>query len=146
MWVVSNFVPEQLIVITGAGASHDATRVAPLQEDWRPPLVVNLFAELPRFTAILDFYPDAQSLAPDLRAATRAGAVGLETYLREHVVGSASAYDRRRYRAIPLYLQHLFFDVSSHFTTHPVNYDRLVNAALRSADEAVFLTLNYDTL
>ena len=32
------------------------------------------------------------------------------------------------------------------FTSHPVNYDRLVNAALRAAEKVVFLTLNYDTL
>jgi hypothetical protein len=30
-------------------------------------------------------YPDAHSLAPDLRAATAGSSVGLETYLREHV-------------------------------------------------------------
>jgi hypothetical protein len=78
-------VPEQLIVIRGAGASLDSTRTHPFDEGWRPPVVVDLFAERARFTEILELYPDAQSLAPDLRAATRTGAVGLETYLREHV-------------------------------------------------------------
>jgi hypothetical protein len=139
-------VPEQIVVIVGAGASHDSTRVYPFSEGWRPPLVVDLFAERAEFTPILGFYPDAQSLAPDLRAATRTGAVGLEAHLRDHVVGSNSPYDRRRYRSIPLYLQHVLHEVSKHFTPHPVNYDRLINALLRHANEVLFLTLNYDTL
>jgi hypothetical protein len=140
-------VPEQLIVITGAGGSRDATVVHPFDESFRPPLVTELFAERPSFTPILGRYPDAQSLAPDLRHASRtATGLGLETYLREHIVHSPNAYDRRRYVSIPLYLQHLLHEVSQHFTAHPVSYDRLVNAALRAADEVVFVTLNYDTL
>jgi hypothetical protein len=139
-------VPEQLIVITGAGASYDSTGIEPRNLDWQPPLVKDLFAERTAFHPILGLYPDAQTLAPDLRVATRTGSVGLETYLRDHVLRSASAYDRRRYRAIPLYLQHLLHDVSEHYTTHPVNYDRLINGVLRSADEVIFLTLNYDTI
>src|SRR5262249_41653799 len=85
-------------------------------------------------------------LAPDLRAAVQAGAVGLEAYLRENILGSPLAYDRRRYLSIPLYLQHVLWEVSAHFTEHPVNYDRLVNAALRAGEQFVFITLNYDTL
>ena len=137
---------EQLIVITGAGASYDSTGIEPRDLNWQPPLVKELFAERAAFHPILDFYPDAQTLAPDLRVATRTGSVGLETYLRDQVLRSPSAYDRRRYRAIPLYLQHLLHEVSEHYTTHPVNYDRLINGVLRSADEVIFLTLNYDTI
>ena len=139
-------MPEQLIVITGAGASFDSTGTEPRDLNWQPPLVKDLFAERTAFHPILGLYPDAQTLAPDLRVATRTGSVGLETYLRDHVLRSASAYDRRRYRAIPLYLQHLLHDVSAHYTSHPVNYDRLVNGVLRAADEVIFLTLNYDTI
>ena len=139
-------MPEQLIVITGAGASYDSTGIEPRDLNWQPPLVKELFAERAAFHPILDFYPDAQTLAPDLRVATRTGSVGLETYLRDQVLRSPSAYDRRRYRAIPLYLQHLLHEVSEHYTTHPVNYDRLINGVLRSANEVIFLTLNYDTI
>ena len=139
-------VTEQLIVITGAGASYDSTGIEPRDLNWQPPLVKELFAERAAFHPILDFYPDAQTLAPDLRVATRTGSVGLETYLRDQVLRSPSAYDRRRYRAIPLYLQHLLHEVSEHYTTHPVNYDRLINGVLRSANEVIFLTLNYDTI
>jgi hypothetical protein len=139
-------VTEQLIVITGAGASYDSTGIEPRDLNWQPPLVKELFAERAAFHPILDFYPDAQTLAPDLRVATRTGSVGLETYLRDQVLRSPAAYDRRRYRAIPLYLQHLLHEVSEHYTTHPVNYDRLINGVLRSANEVIFLTLNYDTI
>jgi hypothetical protein len=139
-------VPKQLVVITGAGASFEATQQAPYEENWRPPLVTELFSNRPSFTTILGRYPDAQTLAPDLQAAVQTGAIGLETYLRENVLNAPSAYDRRRYRSIPLYLQHLLWEVSWQFTPHPVNYDRLVNAALRASDEVVFITLNYDTL
>jgi hypothetical protein len=139
-------VPDQLVVITGAGASKDATRSYPSEESWRPPLVTELFSERPGFTSILGQYPDAQTLAPDLRATVQSGSVGLETYLRDHVLNAASDYDRRRYRSIPLYLQHVLLQVSENFTPHPTNYDRLINASLRSAREVLFITLNYDTL
>jgi hypothetical protein len=139
-------VPDQLIVITGAGASFDCTSPSPRNGDWQPPLVAELFAERSAFTPILEYYRDAQTLAPDLRVAVRTGSVGLETYLRDHVLRSDSAYDRRRYRAIPLYLQHLLYEVGRHYTTHPVNYDRLINGVLRVASEVIFLTLNYDTI
>jgi hypothetical protein len=52
---------------------------------------------------------------------------------------------------VPLYLQHLFFHISSWddrvrgYTPNPDNYNRLISAAL-DLDEAVFVTLNYDTL
>ena len=133
-------------MITGAGASFDCTGIEPRDGGWIPPLVKELFAERPAFHPILGLYPDAQTLAPDLRIATRTGSVGLETYLRDQVLHSPSAYDRRRYRAIPLYLQHLPHEVSENYTTHPVNYDRLINGVLRSADEVIFLTLNQDTI
>lgn len=139
-------MPDQLIVLLGAGASHDCTRTYPFEDGWRPPLVRNLFAERERFTPILAYYPDAQTLAPDLRVAVGSGSPGLEDYLRDHVLHSSSAYDRRRYRSIPLYLQHVLWKVSEEFTTHPVNYDRLINACLRGANETVFITLNYDTI
>ncbi len=140
-------MPEQLIVITGAGASRDATNSYPFEEAWRPPLVGKLFADRAKFTEVLGYYPDAQTLAPDLRAASGSKTgLTLETYLREHIVNSSNEYDRRRYRAVPLYLQHLLFDVGRLFTPHAANYDRLVNATLRASSNVVFVTLNYDTI
>ncbi len=137
---------DQLVVLLGAGASFDCTWESPYDTAWRPPLVTELFADRESFTEILGAYPDAQTLAPDLRTAVRTGSLGLETYLRDSVLGSALAYDRRRYRSIPPYLQQLLFEVGQKFTTHPTNYDRLINATLRAAKEVLFITLNYDTL
>ena len=48
---------------------------------------------------------------------------------------------RRRYQAVPLYLQHLFYEVSRAYTKHPDNYDRLITEALR-LDRVTFVTLN----
>lgn len=140
-------MPEQLIVVTGAGASFDCTRYSPQRTEWRPPLVPELFSEREALTQILDLYPDAQSLAADIRATVRAGSSeGLEDFLRDQVLNSALDYDRRRFRSIPLYLQHVLFEVSALYTTQPVNYDRLFNWSLRTTGETVFVTLNYDTL
>src|SRR5262245_19697098 len=102
-------MPEQLIVLLGAGASFDCSQDPPLDTGWRPPLVTQLFDERDEFTSILGRYQDAQSLAPDLRVAVRAGAGSLEDYLREHVVNATSPYDQRRFRSIPLYLQNVLW-------------------------------------
>ena len=92
---------DQLVVIVGAGASYACTYENPLDEGWRPPLVTQLFDERPAFTGILDRYQDVQTLAPDLRHASRgASAIGLETYLRDQVRDSAHQNDRRRYRSV----------------------------------------------
>ncbi|MGN6869475.1 MAG: hypothetical protein ACTHMY_13845 [Solirubrobacteraceae bacterium] len=93
--------------------------------------------------------------------ATQSGAVALEAYLRDHLRDSQHAFRRRQYWAIPLYLQHLLFAVSTWryetngegglgpeptgYVAHPDNYDRLINAVLE-VDEVTFVSLNYDTL
>jgi hypothetical protein len=136
----------QLVVITGAGASFDAAQRQPLRGEFRPHQVAGLFSDHDAFTSILARYPDAQTLAGDLIFALKTDTRGLETYLHDEILNSEHAYDRRRYRSIPLYLQHLLTECSRNFTTHPINYDRLINAALRSAKQVLFLTLNYDTL
>jgi hypothetical protein len=139
-------VLDQLVVITGAGASHDATQRRPHRAEFRPPLVSGLFSEHDEFTSILGHYPDAQTLAGDLIYALNIDTRGLEAYLHDNILNSEHAYDRRRYRTIPLYLQHLLTECSRNFTPHPINYDRLINAALRKAEHVLFLTLNYDAL
>jgi hypothetical protein len=117
-------------------------------EAYRPPLVTGLFEARPAFTPILREYPLAQSAAADIRPAIAGGSVVLEAYLRDQLRDSEHEHDRKRYWAIPLYLQHLFWQIAQWpggFTGHPDNYDRLVSAALR-ADEVIFITLNYDDL
>jgi hypothetical protein len=57
---------------------------------------------------------------------------------------STSPHTQQRFREVPFYLQEVLTDASN-FTRTPDNYNALVNAALE-LDEALFLTLNYDTL
>jgi hypothetical protein len=134
----------QAIVVLGAGASYDCAsdRVQRLP-GLQPPLVTQLFAE--RFADFLHEYPLAEQVAPDVRAATDAGGVALESYLREELLRSGHRHLRVRYHAVPLYLQHLLYEVSKRYTPHPDNYDRLITEALR-LDRVTFITLNYDTL
>lgn len=140
-----------VIVITGAGASHDCVSDYVLRRtDYRPPLVVELFAGIPAaYAEILHEYPLAEAAAADIRPLLDAGAVAIEQFLRERLRDSSDPYARRRYLAVPLYLQHLLFQISrtdgSGYTRHPDHYDALINAVL-PLDEVIFITLNYDTL
>jgi hypothetical protein len=140
-----------LVVITGAGASYDCVSSHVLRRtEYRPPLVVELFAGVPAaYAEILHEYPLAEAAAADIRPQLDAGAVAIEQFLRERLRDSSDPYARRRYLAVPLYLQHLLFQISktdgSGYTRHPDHYDALVNAVL-PLDEVIFITLNYDTL
>jgi hypothetical protein len=89
-----------------------------------------------------------QTIQPAISAKTFA----LEEFLRTELGDSPHAHRRQQFRAVPLYLQHLLFDASAWdpehnrgYTPHPDNYNRLISAAL-DLPEAVFITLNYDTL
>jgi hypothetical protein len=135
-------MPRQLVVIYGAGASYDCASGTTFPE-YRPPLVSGLFHAQDTYMQILNQYPLAEAAAPDIRRAV--AAAPLETILREELKKSPHEYDRRRFRAIPLYLQHLLVECGKRYARHPDNYDRLNNEALR-LDEVVYITLNYDTL
>jgi hypothetical protein len=111
----------------------------------QPPLVTELFQPHQPFTRILHNYPRAEAAAADIRPTLKEGSVALEAFLRTQLRDSPHAHHRRRYLAIPLYLQHLFFQIGAAYTLHPDNYDRLISAALE-LDEVVFVTLNYDDL
>jgi hypothetical protein len=138
----------------GAGASYDCTSgsVPDRHDDYRPPLVTQLFEARPTFTRILHQYPLAEQAAAEIRPARSRGSIAIEAFLRERLRDSDYEHDRRQYWAIPLYLQHLLFEVSMWdynsgrgYTAQPDSYDRLINTALR-VDEVTFVTLNYDDL
>jgi hypothetical protein len=137
-----------VVVVTGAGASHDcisanspAAKRSPV-----PPLTKDLFS--PEYQSVLDSYPLVRQAARDIRLALRGSpgedAIALEDFLRERMLKSSSPFTQRRYRQVPLYLQQVLAGASE-YTDEPDNYNVLVNAALEK-DEALFLTLNYDTL
>ena len=134
----------QAIVVLGAVASHDCvSENVSSHEEFVPRLVTGLFGR--RFEEILHAYPPAAQLAASIRVATSSGQVALEAYLRDELLNSEHEHLRRKVPAIPLYLQHLLFEVSRSYTPQPDNYDRLILEALR-LDKVTFITLNYDTL
>jgi hypothetical protein len=143
-------MPVQLIVLLGAGASYDCASDN-VEKDLRrrPPLTSELFRR--DFSEILNRYPLAEAAAADIEPGLAAKPVALETYLRETLRDSTHLHRRLQFRAVPLYLQDLFFEISAWdppmrgYTIHPDNYNRLISAALE-LDQVVFVTLNYDTL
>jgi hypothetical protein len=137
-------VAKSLVVVLGAGASFDCASDAVAKNvDLQAPLVTQLFDK--RFQEVLHAYPLAEQVAPDIRVAVESGQVALEKYLLEELRESSHDHLRRRYQAVPLYLQHLFYEISRGYTKHPDNYDRLITEALR-LDRVTFVTLNYDIL
>lgn len=144
------------MIVVGAGASYDCAvgRPGPSRSpdsNWRPPLTWQLFEPRQVFGPILDAYPGARNTATEIRVRLDRSAepdtFALEKYLREELRESENADARWRFRQVPLYLQHLLFEVSKSYTTDPENYSRLVTGALGAGlDNVVFLTLNYDTI
>jgi hypothetical protein len=130
----------RLVVVIGAGASHDcASDPAKRREDRRPPLVKDLFGK--DFDYLLGRYPLAQAAADEIRQAIdpeSKDALQLEDYLREQMRDSTDSYTSLRYRQIPLYLQDLLFAVGNvtgeGYTTEPSNYNALNNAVLKLDD------------
>jgi hypothetical protein len=138
-----------LVVVVGAGlsfacASHRVNREANSQ----PPLVRHLFES--RFAEILDRYPLAQAAGADIRRAIELAdvngqAVAIEDYIRTRYKDAQAAYARRKYLALPWYLQDLLHVVSERYTRDPDNLHLLLSRALEFP-EVFFLTLNYDTI
>ena len=136
----------QLIVIVGAGGSRGcASHRVDRNTGWEPPLVKDLFTSAGEYPSILNEYPLAKAAAADIRPVIESGVEAIEEHLRTKLRDSKNAYARRRYMAVPLYLQHLLFSVGQGYTEDPDNYERLINRALE-LDEVVLVTLNYDTI
>jgi len=134
---------DRLFVILGAGASHDgATDTFVSQANRRPPLVSSLFHH--DYFGILDDYPLAQDVAADLGPGGLA-ATSIEQFIRERYQGSTHLPSKRKFNAIPPYLQELLWQCSRSFARSPDNYTRLISEVLE-LPETVFVTLNYDTL
>jgi hypothetical protein len=105
-------MPDHLFILLGAGASLDCTsRNVPAVLDRRPPLTYELFAS--RFTKTLHEYRLAEAAAADIQPAVAAQTIALEEFLRTTLRDSPHAHRRQQFRAVPLYLQHLLFDISA---------------------------------
>ena len=85
--------------------------------------LTGLFSSEPWFAARLHEYPLAEAAAAEIRPEIKDGAASIEDVLRTRLRDSEDQYAVRRYQQVPLYLQHLLFDVSrtdgGGYTTHP---------------------------
>lgn len=64
----------------------------------------------------------------------------------QEVTAGRDSHIARQFLQIPLYLNELFGEITTHFTKQPDEYNNLVNITLSHLDEVLFLTLNYDNL
>ncbi|MDO8615052.1 MAG: hypothetical protein Q7T33_04880 [Dehalococcoidia bacterium] len=122
-----------LTVIFGAGASHDLlhNRSATIKDEYIPPLARDLFTASPVGSvdvaqAILEEYPRARAAAATL------GVRGDQTLeeAMNRMQASTETHLRRQFVQVPVYLRHLFWEISKNYTTEPVNYTNLLNAIL----------------
>lgn len=136
----------KLVVVLGAGASYDVCPDdGPINRaDLRPPVLANLFSR--PFDDTLARYPSAQSIMSTVRTEMRGrGATKFEEVLRG-LFDNPNGFIRRQIKSVPLALHHFFYEVSTAFTTEPINYSHLVNRTIGQGIHTAFVTLNYDTL
>lgn len=125
-----------LLVILGAGASHDGLR--PGEEP--PPLATNLFDRT--YDEIQRLFTGVDGLRDTILAQTRRGH-GLEAILGE-LAASPNENIRRQVFEIPIYLKVLLGQFTS--SGRACTYDQLITLIQRRGLTVTFVTLNYDTL
>ena len=141
----------RLTVVLGAGASYDCRHKydGTSNHAFRPPLAAGLFDSNPEIEEILGRYPGAERLSEEIRASQRSGD-GLEDILLD-LSTRKSRGARADYYEIALYLRDLLGSVSAEYIgSGSTKYTRLVRDldewSYENENEALFLTLNYDTL
>ncbi len=141
---------KKVAIILGAGASFDL--IPPGQEnsilnrEFRPPLTGNIFSLHRNLEPILDNYWKAYTAIGTMRNRLRKNDanVTLEGMLRT-LKESKEESKIQQFRQIPLYLQHLFYEICQNYCRHPINYTTLVSETNRSDIASIaFITLNYD--
>ena len=157
-----------LMVILGAGASHDSSgswpararsfdkAIGPINpEDFRPPLTKHLFAAGPAVNATTHAIPDCAQWVGYMREVLRArGETQVESV--EDILASLAAspdpnLSKRATLTIKLFMQHALTECQNSWTstvTHNVtNYGTSpADIAAASVPEACFVSFNYDTL
>lgn len=158
---------ENLLIITGAGASYDVIdfNSTPVNEPYRPPLTKNLFYpqvpspdEVPSETEesgfilkCLENHPRANQIGYEFRLHFGEGdkEQNLEQYLLE-LKENPSFLKKSQYWSIPLYIKDLFNTISHEYLPAkgyglPSNYQALINEISKSNyKQAIWLNLNYD--
>lgn len=165
---------ETLLLVVGAGASHDCLRHRPRGAveipvpglpnevaDWTkllPPLTKHLGQEGWLQNRLLTEYPDARPVVDELRDVTGSGQnpVPLERALAQYVAGAdADPYRLRHVMAFRFYLSHMLWTCteamgSPHLGGGITNYTRLVRRlrswALRTSNRVLAVSFNYDRL
>lgn len=140
---------KRLVVMLGAGASHDCVNlrggIVKVNESFRPPLINQLFNFNDPFNAILKKYPKAEALSANIRERIKFKNENLEDILREYF--NESDFElKKQLLEIPLYLQELIGEVGEHYIASGGNYfDWLIRELHKSDyDEIMFITVNYD--
>ena len=125
-----------LLVVLGAGASHDALR----DGFARPPLTAELFDD--KYDDIQRHFPGVDGLRDTIRDRILQGR-GLENVLGDLATNAARSV-QRQLREIPLYLQALISTFAN--DNRAGTYDRLITLIQERGLTVTFVTLNYDTI
>ena len=124
-----------LLVVLGAGASHDGLR--PGAE--RPPLAENLFDE--RYDDLQELFPGVDVIRNTILARMKQGQ-SLERILGR-LAQNPEPTIQRQMLEVPIYLQRLLERFSGR---RPGTYDELITLIREAQISVTFVTLNYDIL
>ena len=150
-----------LLLITGAGASHDifdVNRVSFSTRNYQPPLTKDLFLFGGGISSLYSAqcqkgHPMASQVGHDFYNSfgENSEASNLETFLMK-IKNSKSKVVQKKFWAIPLYFFDLFEGIGRHYTSTntpgiPSNYESLLASISESDyDQVIWLNLNYDLL
>jgi hypothetical protein len=144
-----------LLVILGAGATHDAVTPRNLVADApQPPLASELFEVRPSFGHFIDEYPPLRAITDRMRDAALAGTTSIEHEFESVVTEATDNLTVRRQLAAARFYLHDVIETSTlayaQAANGITNYQVLVNrinASLGGRPEAAtYITFNYDTL
>lgn len=149
---------DDLIVIVGAGASHDChleglTKFA--DPNWRPPLTKDLFTSHKHFQQILNDYRVTHAAVSSYIAGGGPEKTPVETFLKQ-LIANDDTISRQQANFITLYLQRLLAKVSSTFlwdgaapamSAYNVLVGNIYHAIrLAKISSVTFVSLNYDLI
>jgi len=138
---------KRVAVILVAGASLGSSNLdAEVDDDWRPPLAVNLFgarAYQGGYWELLQRYSGAQAIQDLMFQESKKPGFAFETALRRFA--EHSVY-KQLFKHVPAYLRDLLHTVERQWARSQPHYTELVAQLLVESDHHVaFISLNYDT-
>ena len=147
---------DNLLIITGAGASYDVVQLPNSLVDvrFRPPLTKDLFRDdLHCTSSCLINNPVANNIGYELKLKLNSASPeeSLESSLLK-IKNSELPTIKNKFWSIPLYLHNLFKEISDNFLrtangSSPSNYKVLIDAIIKSKyQNIIWINLNYDLL